>query len=266
MKVENMQAGQGLDLPVRNQLFIGGRFVDAESGETLPTLNPHDNSVITEVAMAGPADVDKATKGSVKITVHSAGSLIKHPEIKRAVRQGTAPIGEILESLSANEAPVYGIDSLPFLATGYDASKKLYNAQKPYLEKQLASEGLVFLYSVPWPPQGIYAKREINSVDELKGLKEYLAKLAANQTLAPEFADANKDLVADTPTDPAKWVKVAWPKMEGILRHHCEEPADWPAAFGFACQEVMQEAKSVIEPCLALRILMESAIPMSKVA
>jgi TRAP-type C4-dicarboxylate transport system substrate-binding protein len=97
--------------------------------------------------------------------------LIKHPDIKRSVRQGTAPIGEILESLAANEAPVYGIDSLPFLATGYAASKKLYAAQKPFLEKQLASEGLMLLYSVPWPPQGLYAKREIKSVDDLKGLK-----------------------------------------------------------------------------------------------
>ena len=103
--------------------------------------------------------------------MHSAGSLIKHPEIKRAVRQGTAPIGEILESLASNEAPVYGLDSVPFLATGYDASKKLYAAQKPYLEKQLASEGLMLLYSVPWPPQGIYAKKEIKSVDDLKGMK-----------------------------------------------------------------------------------------------
>ena len=60
---------------------------------------------------------------------------------------------------------------MPFLATGYDASRKLYAAQKPYLEKQLASEGLMLLYSVPWPPQGIYAKREIKSVDDLKGLK-----------------------------------------------------------------------------------------------
>ena len=100
-----------------------------------------------------------------------AGSLIKHPEIKRSVRQGTAPIGEMLESLSSNEAPVYGLDSVPFLATGYDASHKLYDAQKPYLEKQLASEGLMLLFSVPWPPQGIYAKREIKSVDDLKGLK-----------------------------------------------------------------------------------------------
>ena len=70
------------------------------------------------------ADVDKATNGSLKIKVHSAGSLIKHPEIKRAVRQGTAPIGEVLISLAANEAPVYGVDSVPFLATGYRRARR----------------------------------------------------------------------------------------------------------------------------------------------
>jgi TRAP-type C4-dicarboxylate transport system substrate-binding protein len=116
-------------------------------------------------------DVEKATNGSLKIEIHPAGSLIKHPEIKRAVRQGTTPIGEILASLAANEAPVYGFDSLPFLATGYPGAMKLYAAQRPYLEKQLDSEGLTLLYSVPWPPQGLYAKRELKSVDDLKGLK-----------------------------------------------------------------------------------------------
>jgi TRAP-type C4-dicarboxylate transport system substrate-binding protein len=116
-------------------------------------------------------DVEKATNGSLKIQVHPAGSLIKHPEIKRAVRQGSAPIGEILASLAANEAPVYGFDSLPFLATGYAGAKKLYAVQRPYLEKQLASEGLMLLYSAPWPPQGLYSKRELKSVDDLKGLK-----------------------------------------------------------------------------------------------
>ena len=117
------------------------------------------------------ADVEKATGGSLTIQVHAAGSLFKHPEIKRAVRQNTAPIGETLASLASNEAPVYAFDSLPFLATGYDAAKKLYAAQKSFLEKQLASEGLMLLYSVPWPPQGLYAKREIRSIDDLKGLK-----------------------------------------------------------------------------------------------
>ena len=136
----------------------------------MPTPYP-DGNFHTKNVVLFAADVDKATNGSLKIAVHSAGSLIKHPEIKRAVRQGTAPIGEILESLASNEAPVYGLDSVPFLTTGYDSANKLYVAQKPYLEKQLASEGLMLLYSVPWPPQGIYAKKEIKSVDDLKGMK-----------------------------------------------------------------------------------------------
>ena len=142
----------------------------AQTKWDMPTPYP-DGNFHTKNVIQFAADVDKATNGSLKIAVHSAGSLIKHPEIKRSVRQGTTPIGEMLESLSSNEAAVYGLDSVPFLATGYDASRKLYQAQKPYLEKQLASEGLMLLFSVPWPPQGIYAKREIKSVDELKGLK-----------------------------------------------------------------------------------------------
>jgi TRAP-type C4-dicarboxylate transport system substrate-binding protein len=142
----------------------------AETKWDMPTPYP-DGNFHTKNVVQFSQDVDKATNGSLKIQVHPAGSLIKHPEIKRAVRSGTTPIGEILVSLAANEAPIYGLDSVPFLATGHDASRKLYAAQKPYLEKQLASEGLMLLYSIPWPPQGLYAKREIKSVDDLKGLK-----------------------------------------------------------------------------------------------
>lgn len=154
-------------------LLLACGITTAASAQTkwdMPTPYP-DGNFHTKNVIQFAADVDKATNGSLKIAVHSAGSLIKHAEIKRSVRQGTAPIGEMLESLSSNEAAVYGLDSVPFLATGYDESRKLYAAQKPYLEKQLASEGLILLFSVPWPPQGIYAKREIKSVDELKGLK-----------------------------------------------------------------------------------------------
>ncbi|MGB6352054.1 MAG: TRAP transporter substrate-binding protein [Pseudolabrys sp.] len=154
-------------------LLLACGIATAASAETkwdMPTPYP-DGNFHTKNVIQFAADVDKATNGSLKITVHSAGSLIKHAEIKRSVRQGTTPIGEMLESLSSNEAAVYGLDSVPFLATGYDASHKLYAAQKPYLEKQLASEGLILLFSVPWPPQGLYAKREIKSVEELKGLK-----------------------------------------------------------------------------------------------
>src|SRR6266568_4845823 len=152
-------------------LVLAGALATAAQAQTkwdMPTPYPDGNFHTKNVAMFA-ADVDKATNGSLKIAVHSAGSLIKHAEIKRSVRQGTTSIGEMLESLASNEAPVYGIDSIPFLATGYDASKKLYMAQKPFLEKQLASEGLILLYSIPWPPQGLYAKRDIPKVEDLKG-------------------------------------------------------------------------------------------------
>jgi TRAP-type C4-dicarboxylate transport system substrate-binding protein len=154
-------------------LLLAGGLATAASAQTkwdMPTPYP-DGNFHTKNDIMFAADVAKATNGALTITVHSAGSLFKHPEIKRAVRQGTAPIGEILESLASNEAPVYGLDSVPFLATSYDAAKKLYAAQKPYLEKQLAKEGLMLLYSVPWPPQGLYSKKAINSVADLKGLK-----------------------------------------------------------------------------------------------
>ncbi|MBC5785221.1 aldehyde dehydrogenase family protein [Ramlibacter sp. USB13] len=48
------------------QLFINGEFTDALSGETLPTLNPHDNSVIADVALAGREDVDRAVSAAQK--------------------------------------------------------------------------------------------------------------------------------------------------------------------------------------------------------
>jgi len=150
-------------------IALGGAG-QAQTSWDMPTPYP-DGNFHTRNAAQFAADVDKATKGSLKIKIHSAGSLFKHPEIKRAARQGTAPIGEILQSLAGNEAPIYAADSLPFVATGYDAAKKLYDVQKPYLQKQLDSEGLMLLYAVPWPPQGLYAKREINSVNDLKGLK-----------------------------------------------------------------------------------------------
>ncbi|MFS8036870.1 TRAP transporter substrate-binding protein [Xanthobacter sp. AM11] len=156
----------------------------AQTTWTMPTPYP-DGNFHTKNDIAFIADVDKATSGKLKIELHSNGSLVKHPEIKAAVRRGTAQIGEILISLHANESPIFGVDSIPFLATGYDAAKKLYAAQKPFLEKKLADEGLVLLYSVPWPPQGIFARKEIKSMEELKGLK-FRTYNPATQAIAKE--------------------------------------------------------------------------------
>ncbi len=116
-------------------------------------------------------DVDKATAGKLKITVHANGSLFKATEIKRAVQGGQAPIGEVLISNFSNEWPLFGADALPFLADSYDESVKLWKAQRPFFDKKLAEQGLMALYAVPWPPQGIYAKKPVNTAADLKGVK-----------------------------------------------------------------------------------------------
>ena len=116
-------------------------------------------------------DIDKATGGKLKITVHANGALFKAPEIKRAVQGGQAQAGEILLANFQNEWQLFGVDALPFLADSYDEAMKLYKVQKPFLEKKLAEQGMALLYAVPWPPQGIYVKKPINSGADLKGVK-----------------------------------------------------------------------------------------------
>jgi TRAP-type C4-dicarboxylate transport system substrate-binding protein len=125
----------------------------------------------TENLMQFAKDVDAATGGKLKITVHGNASLFKAPEIKRAVATGQAQIGEVLISLHENEDPVFGVDVVPFLATSFGDAKKLWLASKAATEKKLSSQGLMVLMAVPWPPQGLYAKKDINSTDDLKGVK-----------------------------------------------------------------------------------------------
>ena len=117
------------------------------------------------------ADIDKASGGKLKITVHANASLFKAPEIKRAVQGGQAQIGEILMVNFQNEWQVWGADGLPFLATSYDDAMKLWRVQKPLVDKKLAEQGMMALYAVPWPPQGIYSKKPLNSAADLKGIK-----------------------------------------------------------------------------------------------
>ena len=116
-------------------------------------------------------DIEDATGGDLTIKVHSAGSLFKHPEISKAVRSGQVPAGEFFLSLLANDNPAFGADSLPFLATSYDEAMMLWDAQESVITELLDEQGLMPLYAVPWPPQGLYTTKEITSVDDLAGLK-----------------------------------------------------------------------------------------------
>jgi TRAP-type C4-dicarboxylate transport system substrate-binding protein len=154
----------------------------AQAKWDMPTPYP-DANFHTQNIVQFAEDVKKATGGKLEIKVHSNGSLFKHPEIKNAVRGGQVPIGEFLVSLLANENPVFEVDSVPFLATGYDDAKRLWNASRAGVEKVLDKEGVAVLYAVPWPPQGLYAKNELKTMSDMKGLK-FRAYNATTQKLA----------------------------------------------------------------------------------
>lgn len=146
-------------------------------------------------------EVRAATNGDLDITVHSAGSLFPHAEIKNAIRSAQVPIGEFFLSRLSNEDAAFGIDSQPFVATSYEEAAKLWDAQKPVVTALLAKQGLMPLFSVPWPAQGLYTKSEIATVDQLNGLRfraynaaleEFatLAGAAPVQVAAPDIAQA----------------------------------------------------------------------------
>lgn len=162
-----------------------------------PATNYH-----SEVAANFGKCVDKDTGGKITIVTHPNGSLFKGNDIKRAVQTGQAPIGERLLSAHQNENALFGIDSIPFLATSFDDAEKLWKTARPTLEKLLDKQNLVLLYSVSWPPQGLYFKTPMKSVADMKGIKfrsynsatARLAQLAGMQPVQIEAAELSQAL------------------------------------------------------------------------
>ena len=157
---------------VRSTLLFLAAFGAAQAQTKWDMPTPYsDGEFHTRNVVTFVEDVKKATGGKLELVVHSNGSLIKHPDIMRAVSTGQVNIAEFLLGQFGNEEPVFNADNVPFLAAGYDAAWKLYQAQKPVLQKKLEGRGMRLLYSVAWPGQGIYSKEPLKSVGDLKGTK-----------------------------------------------------------------------------------------------
>jgi TRAP-type transport system periplasmic protein len=173
----------------------------AQTKWDLPTAYPANN-FHTENIMQFVGDVDKGSGGKLKIQVHPAAALFKAPEIKRAVQGGQAQAGEILLVNYENEDPLYGIDGIPFLAVSYGDSMKLYKASRKALDDKLGKQGMKLLYTVPWPPQGIFAKKVLASGTDMKGLKwrayspatSKIAELVGAQPVTVQAAEVSQAL------------------------------------------------------------------------
>ena len=156
-----------------------------------------ESSYQTEIVLTFAEAVRVCTGGRLTIDVHAGGSLIGGGDIKRAVETGDVAIGERLLSAHAGDNPVFAYDSLPFLATSFDASERLWQAARPILEEILEDDNLVLLYSVPWPPQGLYFSQPVERLADVAGFpfRTYneatarLAELAGMEPLHVELAD-----------------------------------------------------------------------------
>jgi TRAP-type C4-dicarboxylate transport system substrate-binding protein len=180
----------------------GAAAVPAGAQKTWDMPTPYSDTTFHTVNIRQFAeDVARATNGQLRIQIHSAGSLIRHPEIRNAVRGQQVPIGEVFMSLLVNDNAVFGIDAQPFLATDYDAARRLWDAQRPVVAEVMQRQGLRPLFAVPWPPQGLYTKREINRIEDMRGLKfrsnsavldrfAQIAGAAPTQVEAPDIPQA----------------------------------------------------------------------------
>ena len=168
---------------------------------SLPSAYPADN-FHSENLDAFAQEVAEATGGKLAIKTYPNASLFPATAIKSAVRIGQAQMGEILISVHDNEDPMFGIDVVPFLAASYDEARKLWAASKPAIERRFAAQGLMVLFAVPWPPQGIYAKKEINTVADMQGLSwrvynagtERIAQIVGAYPVTIQAADLQRAL------------------------------------------------------------------------
>lgn len=149
----------------------------------LPTPYP-DSEHHTRNIRVFADEVRRDTGGELDITVHSGGALFRHQDIHRAVRSGQVAAGEMLMGLLGNDEPLFKLDNIPFLATDFDTARRLWTVSRPHVERVLDRQGLVLLFAVPWPPQGLYANRPVDAVEQLDGIK-----LRAYSPLTARLAD-----------------------------------------------------------------------------
>lgn len=147
-------------------------FSGAASAETwdLPAAYSAGNHV-TKAYIAFAEEVTANSGGELEIVVHPAGSLYAGGEIFRAVRSGQVPIGGRYMGAHASEDSIYGLDTVPFLATNFDQAWLLYEASRPALEAAFEERGMKLLFTAPWPPQGLFSRNEVNSLADMEGVK-----------------------------------------------------------------------------------------------
>ena len=116
--------------------------------------------------------VSAATKGELELVVHSGGALgYKGPELLKVVRDGLVPVSDMLISGVAGDEKILQIVTLPFLVRNFDELHTLLDISRPYFDKAAQKWGKKILCTAPWPGAGLWTKKKITTLADMKGLK-----------------------------------------------------------------------------------------------
>ena len=116
--------------------------------------------------------VKKATNGDLEMVVHTGGALgFKGPDLLKAVRDGLVPISDMLISGVAGDEKIFQVVTLPFLVRNFDELRLLLDISRPYFDKSAQKWSQKILYVAPWPGAGLWTKKKVSTLEDLKGLK-----------------------------------------------------------------------------------------------
>lgn len=136
------------------------------------SMEDQPTSLPGEGATAFAEDLKARTDGEIDITVHHSGSLgMKNTDHLNAVQEGVLPLAQSLAGTFAGQNRLFLLSSLPFIAEDFDEAQELMDLARPAYEEALAEYNQMYLYSSPFPPSGIWAKKAISVPDDLGDLK-----------------------------------------------------------------------------------------------
>lgn len=227
----------------------------------MPMAYPASN--FHTVTAEGFADcVREGTDGDIDITIHANGALFAGADIKRAIQTGQVPIGERLLSGNQNENPIFGVDSIPFLVSSFDEHAGLWDAAQPVMEEVLAEDNLTLLYSVPWPPQGLYFRNPVSSVEDMEGIKfrsynAATARLAELTGMLPvsieaaEISQAFSTGVADSMVSSGStgYDMKVWESLNNFYEVDAWLPRNYIMVNSDVWADVSDENKTAVETC-----------------
>lgn len=227
----------------------------------MPTAYPANN-FHTVNAQNFAKCVSEGSAGEIEIAIHPNGSLFKGNDIKRAVQTGQAQVGERLLSAHENENPIFGTDSIPFLVNSYADSVKLYAAARPELEKVLDKQGIVLLYSVPWPAQGLFFNKEVASIADMKSVRvrsynkstARISELSGMEPISIEAAEISQALSAGviqsliTSAVTGQDSKV-WEQLDRFYQVNAWMPRNYVIANKAAVEGLTDKAKAALKDC-----------------